>query len=123
MISAELADMQHAISYQNCEEEDIISRNDLTSSRRYGVLITTLSGGGFSMGIRKKQASQLLRTARLEKGYTQQVVSAMASISIKAYQRLEYGERDIAMANLRIGLAVSAVCAAFFRNTWTEKCE
>ncbi len=61
------------------------------------------------MGKRDKRAAQALRRARLERGYTQQGVSAMASISVKAYQRLEYGERDIGNASMRVGLAVCLV--------------
>ena len=51
----------------------------------------------------------MLRKARLEMGYTQQEVATLIGMHIKAYQRLEYGERDIRNCSMRIGLAVCAV--------------
>lgn len=80
---------------------------------------------------RDKRAARALRRARLEKGYTQQGVSAMANISVKAYQRLEYGERDIGNASMRVGLAVCLVleldpfvlvfpCGAESKNKYVE---
>ena len=53
--------------------------------------------------------ARMLRNARLKKGYTQQEVATKAGIQIKAYQRLEYGERDIRNASMRIGLSVCTV--------------
>ena len=57
----------------------------------------------------KKQTSRIIRQARLEKGYAQQSTAIRASITIRAYQRLEYGERDIADASMRVGLSVCSV--------------
>ena len=51
----------------------------------------------------------MLRKARLEMGYTQQEVATLIGMHIKAYQRLEYGERDIRNCSMRIGLAICAV--------------
>lgn len=39
--------------------------------------------------------AEMLRKARIEMGYTQQQVATLIGVHIKAYQRLEYGERDI----------------------------
>ena len=61
------------------------------------------------MSKKNKRTAQALRRARIEKGYTQQGVAVKASISVKAYQRLEYGERDIGNASMRVGLAVCLV--------------
>ena len=50
------------------------------------------------MGGRAKQTALILRRARLKKGYSQQTVAAKANTYVRAYQRLEYGERDLANA-------------------------
>ena len=47
------------------------------------------------MGKRKKQTALILRKARLGKGFTQQYVAVNANTNVRAYQRLESGERDI----------------------------
>lgn len=52
--------------------------------------------------------AEMLRKARIEMGYTQQVAT-LIGVHIKAYQRLEYGERDIRNASMKIGLAICAV--------------
>lgn len=53
--------------------------------------------------------TEMLRNARLKMGYTQQEVATLIGMHVKAYQRLEYGERDIQNASMRIGLAVCLV--------------
>ena len=53
--------------------------------------------------------SQMLREARIRKGYTQMAVAARAGIDIRLYQRLEYGQRSIAKASLKTGLAICFV--------------
>ena len=53
--------------------------------------------------------AEMLRKARIEMGYTQQQVATLIGVHIKAYQRLEYGERDIRNASMKIGLAICAV--------------
>ena len=58
------------------------------------------------MGKRKKQTALILRKARLGKGFTQQYVAVNANTNIRAYQRLESGERDIGNASMRFGLSV-----------------
>ena len=58
---------------------------------------------------RETREAQMLRSARLQMGYTQQEVATLIGVHIKAYQRLEYGERDIRNASMRIGLAVCVV--------------
>ena len=58
---------------------------------------------------RVTRETEMLRKARLEMGYTQQEVATLIGMRIKAYQRLEYGERDIRNCSMRIGLAVCAV--------------
>ena len=44
---------------------------------------------------RVTRETEMLRKARLEMGYTQQEVATLIGVHIKAYQRLEYGERDL----------------------------
>ena len=58
---------------------------------------------------RVTRETEMLRKARLEMGYTQQEVATLIGMHIKAYQRLEYGERDIRNCSMRIGLAICAV--------------
>ena len=58
---------------------------------------------------RVTRETEMLRKVRLEMGYTQQEVATLIGMHIKAYQRLEYGERDIRNCSMRIGLAVCAV--------------
>lgn len=53
--------------------------------------------------------AEMLRKARIEMGYTQQQVATLIGVHIKAYQRLEYGERDIRNVSMKIGLAICAV--------------
>ena len=53
--------------------------------------------------------AEMLRTARLRMGYSQQEVANVIGIHIKQYQRLEYGERDIRNCSMKMGLAVCAV--------------
>ena len=53
--------------------------------------------------------SQMLREARIRKGYTQMEVAYRAGIDIRLYQRLEYGQRSIAKASLKTGLAICFV--------------
>ena len=81
----------------------------MTSSAGYGVLDTTLSGGGSFYGKTKKKTALILRKARLGKGFTQQYVAVNANTNIRAYQRLESGERDIGNASMRFGLSVCLI--------------
>lgn len=53
--------------------------------------------------------AEMLRKACIEMGYTQQQVATLIGVHIKAYQRLEYGERDIRNASMKIGLAICEV--------------
>jgi len=53
--------------------------------------------------------SEMLRKARISMGYTQMDVAMIIGIPIKAYQRFEYGERDIRNASMKTGLAICAV--------------
>ena len=53
---------------------------------------------------RVTRETEMLRNARLKMGYTQQEVATLIGMHIKAYQRLEYGERDIRNCSMRIGL-------------------
>ncbi len=53
--------------------------------------------------------AEMLREARLRKGYSQQAVAAMIGVHIKQYQRLEYGERSIRNSSMKIGLSVCKV--------------
>ena len=53
--------------------------------------------------------SQMLREARIRKGYTQMEVAARAGVDIRLYQRLEYGQRSIVRASMKTGLAICFV--------------
>ena len=53
--------------------------------------------------------SQMLREARIRKEYTQMEVASRAGVDIRLYQRLEYGQRSIAKASLKTGLAICFV--------------
>lgn len=57
----------------------------------------------------KTRESEMIRKARQEMGYTQQEVATLIGVHVKAYQRLEYGERDIRNASMKLGLAICAV--------------
>ena len=61
------------------------------------------------MGNQKKQTALILRKARLGKGLTQQYVAVYANTTVRAYQRLESGERDIGNASMRFGLSVCMI--------------
>ena len=50
----------------------------------------------------------MIRSARLRKGYSQQEAAEKASISLRIYQRLESGERDIRHAAMRTGVGLCA---------------
>ena len=53
---------------------------------------------------RDTREAQMIRSARLQMGYTQQEVATLIGVHIKAYQRLEYGERDIRKMPMDLGL-------------------
>ena len=52
--------------------------------------------------------ADVIRSARLLKGFTQEEAAEKAGISIRTYQRLEQGERDILEASMKTGLGVCA---------------
>lgn len=52
--------------------------------------------------------ADVIRSARLLKGFTQEEAAEKAGISIRTYQRLEHGERDILDASMRTGLGLCA---------------
>ena len=51
----------------------------------------------------------MLRKARLRKGYTQQQLADLVDTQLRQYQRLEYGEREIRNASMKLGLALCAI--------------
>lgn len=55
------------------------------------------------------KATEMLKAARLKKGYSQQQVAVIAGVHVRQYQRLEYGERAMKSINMRLGLAVCAI--------------
>ena len=55
-----------------------------------------------------KTQSDVIRSARLKKGFTQMEAAEKAGIPVRSYQRLETGERDILDASMRTGLGVCA---------------
>ncbi len=56
----------------------------------------------------ENREAKMIREARLNLGYSQQHVANLVGISIQAYQRFEYGKRDIRNASLKVGLAICA---------------
>ena len=52
--------------------------------------------------------ADVIRSARLRKGFTQEEAAEKAGVSIRTYQRLEHGERDILEASMKTGLGVCA---------------
>ena len=55
-----------------------------------------------------EKRSDVIREARLRKGYTQMEAAAKAEITLRTYQRLEHGERDISSASMKTGIGVCA---------------
>lgn len=53
--------------------------------------------------------SSILRSRRLEIGYSQQEIATLMGVNIQQYQRFEYGTRTVARASMRTGLAVCFV--------------
>ncbi len=49
-----------------------------------------------------------IRSARLRKGFTQEEAAEKAGVSLRTYQRLEQGKRDIMDASMRTGLGICA---------------
>ena len=50
--------------------------------------------------------ADVIRSARLRKGFTQEEAAEKAGVSLRTYQRLELGKRDILDASMRTGLGV-----------------
>ena len=53
--------------------------------------------------------AEMLRTARMKLGYSQQQVATLIGVHIRQYQRIECGERDIRYASMKLGLSICAV--------------
>ena len=53
--------------------------------------------------------TQMLRKARLRKGYTQRQLADLVDTQPRQYQRLEYGEREMRDATMKLGLALCSV--------------
>ena len=52
--------------------------------------------------------ADVIRSTRLRKGFTQEEAAEKAGVSLRTYQRLEHGKRDILDASMRTGLGVCA---------------
>ena len=52
---------------------------------------------------------QIIRNARKAMGYSQQQVATLIGVHVRQYQRIEFGERDIRCASMKLGLAICAV--------------
>ena len=50
--------------------------------------------------------TEILRSARLSLGLSQQQLGTMLGIHTRQYQRLESGERDIRLASMKLGLSI-----------------
>ena len=55
-----------------------------------------------------KERADVIRSARLRKGYSQMQAAVIAGVSLKTYQRLETGERDILKASMATGMRICA---------------
>ena len=66
----------------------------MTSLSTYG-LLTTNPNEGREQTMHNSREAQMLREARLRKGYTQQQLAALVDTQLRQYQRLEYGEREM----------------------------
>lgn len=53
--------------------------------------------------------NNILYQKRIQMKMTQKQVADLASITVRQYQRFEQGERSLASASLRIGLAICDV--------------
>ena len=92
------------------EQTDNYSSMALTFSDLYGVLTTNLERREVMVVKRKvTRETEILRSARLQKGLSQQQVAVIAGVHVRQYQRLEYGERSIGSVNMRFGLAICAI--------------
>jgi transcriptional regulator with XRE-family HTH domain len=52
--------------------------------------------------------AEVICSVRLQKGFTQEEAAEKAGVSLRTYQRLEHGKRDILDASMRTGLGVCA---------------
>ena len=57
----------------------------------------------------KPSQTEILRSARLRLGYSQQDVARELGVHIRQYQRFEYGERNLATCSMKIGLRLCAI--------------
>lgn len=53
--------------------------------------------------------AHIIMQRRIDSGYSQQEVANLIGVQIYQYQRLEYGERSIASASMRLGLSICAL--------------
>ena len=61
------------------------------------------------MGSDCNREAEILRQARQRMGYTQQEIATILGVHVKAYQRLEYGERSMRNCSMHLGLAICAI--------------
>lgn len=57
----------------------------------------------------KMSQTEILRSARLRLGYSQQDVARELGVHIRQYQRFEYGERSLTTCSMKIGLKLCAI--------------
>ena len=65
--------------------------------------------GGMIVNRQITRETEIIRTARLQMGYSQQQVAALIGVHVRQYQRLECEERHMKNASMKVGLAVCAV--------------
>ena len=61
------------------------------------------------MKTKYQRQHEIILNARKAMRYSQQQVATIIGASIRQYQRIEYGERDIRYTSMKLGLAVCAV--------------
>lgn len=61
------------------------------------------------MNTKYQRQVEIIRSARIAMGYSQQHVATIIGVHVRQYQRIEYGERDIRYASMKLGLSICAV--------------
>ena len=61
------------------------------------------------MNIKYQRQVEIIRSARIAMGYSQQQVATIIGVHVRQYQRIECGERDIRYASMKLGLSICTV--------------
>lgn len=58
---------------------------------------------------RTTREAEVIRQHRIAIGYSQHEAANLIGVELRQYQRLEYGERSISSASMKLGLSVCAI--------------